>query len=144
MIGNRGIHAVMSYRRRISRDLLPTAGERQRGLVHLKILHRSRPALSSCSRQTPRTIGVRHVVSGRTASGPPDESLAPVAAVDLPCPVGSLDDVESNRAGLYRRAAAAAADLPPALCRDTRHATMAGEPGCGGNRRWLTAAVRHQ
>ena len=34
MIGDRGIHPVMSYRRRISRDLLPTAGERQRGLVH--------------------------------------------------------------------------------------------------------------
>ena len=119
MIGNRGIHPVMSYRRRISRDLLQAAG----------------------SRQTPRTIGVRHVVSGRTVPGLPDESLAPVAAVDLPCPVGSLDDVESNRAGLYRRAAAAAADLPPALCRDTRHATVSGEPGCGGSRRWLTAAV---
>jgi hypothetical protein len=52
MIGDRGIHPVMSYRRRISRDLLPTAGERQRGLVHLKILRR-RPALSSCSRQSP-------------------------------------------------------------------------------------------
>lgn len=38
MIGDRGIHPVMSYRRRISRDLLPPAGERQRGLVHLKIL----------------------------------------------------------------------------------------------------------
>ena len=68
-------------------------------------------------------------------------SLAPVAAVDLPFPVGSLDDMESNRAGLYRRAAATAADLPPALSRDTSQATMPGKPGCGGSRRWLTAAV---
>jgi hypothetical protein len=95
----------------------------------------------ACEFANPRTIGVRRVESGRTASDLPDKSLAPVAAVDLPCPVGSLDDMESNRAGFYRRAAAAAADLPPALSRDTRHATMSGEPGCGGSRRWLTAAV---
>ena len=62
-------------------------------------------------------------------------------ACEFANPVGSLDDMESNRAGFYRRAAAAAADLPPALSRDTRHATMSGEPGCGGSRRWLTAAV---
>jgi len=49
--------------------------------------------------------------------------------------------MESNRAGFYRRAAAASADLPPAISRDTCRATMPGEPGCGGSRRWLTTAV---
>jgi len=68
-------------------------------------------------------------------------SRTPVAAVDLPCPVGSLDDMEGNRAGLHRRAAAAAADLTPALSRDARQATVPGEPGGGGNRRWLTTPV---
>src|SRR5580704_2558038 len=69
------------------------------------------------------------------------ESRAPVAAVDLPCPVGSLDDMEGNRAGLHRRAAAAAADLPPALSRDACQATVPGEPGGGRSRGWLTTPV---
>ena len=79
--------------------------------------------------------------SRRQAAGVPSESEAPVAAVDLPCPVGSLDDMEGNRAGLYRRAAAAAADLPPALNRYARQATVPGEPGGGRSRRWLTTPV---
>jgi len=82
--------------------------------------------------------------SRRQAAGVPSESWAPVAAVDLPCPVGSLDDMEGNRAGLHRHAAAAATDLPPALSRDARQATVPGEPGGGRSRRWLTAPVRYQ
>ena len=34
-----------------------------------------------------------------------DKSRAPVAAVDLPCPVGPLDHMEGDRAGLHRHAA---------------------------------------
>ena len=40
--------------------------------------------------------------------------------------------------GLHRRAAAAAADLPPALSRDARQATVPGEPGGRRSRRGLT------
>jgi hypothetical protein len=79
--------------------------------------------------------------SRRQAAGVPGESRAPVAAVDLPCPVRSLDDMEGNRAGLQRGAAAAAADLSPALSRDARQATVPGEPGSGRGRRWLTTPV---
>src|ERR1700685_316917 len=77
----------------------------------------------------PDRIGVRHAGVQAPGGGVPGESRAPVAAVDLPCPVGSLDDMQGNRAGLYRRGAAAAADLPPALSRDARQATVPGEPG---------------
>ena len=82
--------------------------------------------------------------SGRQAAGVPSESRAPVAAVDMPCLVGSLDHMEGNRAGLHRRAAAAAADLPPALSRDSRQAAVPGKPGGGGSRRWLTTPARYQ
>ena len=77
----------------------------------------------------------------RPLPGMPRESRAPVAAVDLPCPVGSLDDVQGNRAGLHRGAAAAPADLPPALSRDAGQATVPGEPGGGRDRGWLTTPV---
>src|SRR5580704_1985948 len=79
--------------------------------------------------------------SRRQAAGVPGASRAPVAAVDLPCPVGSLDDVQRNRAGLHRGAAAAAAYLPPALSRDAGQATVPGEPGGGRSRGWLTTPV---
>lgn len=71
----------------------------------------------------------------------PGKSRAPVAAVDLPCPVRSLDDMEGNRARLRRRAAGAAADQAPALSRDACQSTMAGEPGGGRSRRWLATPV---
>ena len=73
-----------------------------------------------------------------------DKSRAPAAAVDLPCPVGPLDHMEGDRAGLDRRAAAAAADLPPAFSRDAGQATVPGKPGSGRGRRWLTTPVRYQ
>src|SRR5580692_10893990 len=75
------------------------------------------------------------------AADVPGRSRAPGAAVDLPGPVGSLDDVEGNRAGLKGGAAAAAADLPPALSRDARQATVPGEPGGGRSRGWPAAPV---
>ena len=73
-----------------------------------------------------------------------DKSQAPVAAVDLPCPVGPLDHMEGNRAGLHGHAAATAADLPPAVSRDAGQATVPGKPGGGRGRRWLTTPVRYQ
>ena len=69
------------------------------------------------------------------------ELRAPVAAVGLRCPAGSLDDMEGNRAGLHRRAGAAAADLAPALGRDARQATVPGEPGGGRSSCLLTTPV---
>lgn len=79
--------------------------------------------------------------SRRQTAGVPGELRAPVAAVDLPCPVGSLDDMEGNRAGLHCCAGAAAADLAPALGRDARRATVPGEPGGGRSWRWLNTPV---
>jgi hypothetical protein len=61
--------------------------------------------------------------------GVPRESGAPAAAVDLPCPVGSLDGVECDQARSDRRVAALAAGLPPAPGRDPGHAAVPGEPG---------------
>src|SRR6266496_1388271 len=74
-------------------------------------------------------------------TGVPHESGTPVAAVDLPCPVGSLDDVECDRARSDGRAAAMAAGLPPAPGRDASHATVPGEPGRGRGRCRLAAPV---
>jgi hypothetical protein len=66
--------------------------------------------------------------------GVPRESGAPAAAVDLPCPVGSLDGVECDRARSDRRVAALAAGLSPAPGRDPGHAAVPGEPGGGRDR----------
>ncbi len=71
----------------------------------------------------------------------PGELRAPVAAVGLRCPVGSLDDMGGIRAGLRCCAGAAAADLAPALGGDAREATVPGEPGGGRGWRWLTTPV---
>jgi hypothetical protein len=74
-------------------------------------------------------------------TGVPHESGAPAAAVDLPCPVGSLDGVECDRARSDRRVAALAAGLPPAPGRDPGHAAVPGEPGGGRDRGRLASSV---
>ena len=76
-----------------------------------------------------RPAGVRH------ASG------TPAAAVDLPCPVGPLDDVERDRAGSDCRTAAITAGLSPAPVRDASHVAVPGEPGSGRDRRRLASPI---
>ena len=82
-----------------------------------------------CTGDSRTPAPLRH---GKRASG------TPAAAVDLPCPVGSLDDVEGDRARSDCRTAAMAADLSPALGRDASHAAVPGEPGSG--RDWCRLA----
>src|SRR5690348_8423806 len=79
-------------------------------------------------------IGWKNVLRPDGCAGLPHESGTPAAAVDLPCPVGSLDDVEHDQARLDCRAAAMAADFPPAPGRDAGHAAVPGEPGSGCDR----------
>jgi len=69
------------------------------------------------------------------------ESGTPAVAVDLPCPVGSLDDVECDRARLDGRVAALAAGCLPAPGRDAGHAAVPGEPGSGCDRGRLASPV---
>jgi hypothetical protein len=87
-----------------------------------------------------RCQDARAQASGREAQA---RSRTPVAAVDLPCPVGPLEDMQGNRTGSHRRAAAIPADLPPARVRDANLATMPGEPKGSINRRGLASAVGH-
>jgi hypothetical protein len=84
-------------------------------------------------------VGTRCRLDGRTDV--PHESGTPAAAVDLPRPVGSLDDVEHNRARLDGRAAAMAADLQPAPGRDAGHAAVLGEPDGSSDRGRLASPV---
>lgn len=84
-------------------------------------------------------IGVETRCGSGCCTGVPHESGAPAAAVDLPCPVGSLDGVECDRARSDRRVAAVAAGLPPAAGRNPGHAAVPREPGGGRGRARLAS-----
>jgi len=68
------------------------------------------------------------------AAGVPQASVTPAAAVDLPCPIGSLHDVKRDQARPDRRAEAMAAGLSPSPARDASYAAVPGEPGSGRDR----------
>jgi hypothetical protein len=85
-------------------------------------------------------IGVETHCRPDRLAGVPLASGTPVAAVDQPCHVGSLEDVERDRARSDCRAAAMAADLQPVPVRDVSHAAVPGEPG--GGRDWCQLASR--
>ena len=84
-------------------------------------------------------VGTRCRPNGR--ADVPYESRTPAAAVDLPRPVGSLDDLELDWARLDGRAAAMAADLQPAPSRDADHTAVLGEPGGSSDRGRLASPV---
>jgi hypothetical protein len=75
----------------------------------------------------PGTDGVEAHCRLGCCIGGPHESGAPAAAAGLPCPVGSLDGVECDRARSDCRVAALAAGLPPA------RAGIPATPPCRAN-----------